>query len=319
MFAADDRQQLGTHPSMDDNQHLAMPPPSRRLGFQAMEKKYFVVQSYGRTATQWLTDVLNSDPDVFCTHANDISYLFETPVRQTFIHSHSIAPLLRLIGNEKHLLTMGLFTDCPFVGNVHGMDAVHLSLHSTRLGRDIAYAIITRHPVERIESYVARWIYECEQPGAEFIRDNYLSGSARILSGNPELLVGMDLSNLRHRLFVSAVHHAHANDAYELGSHLPVFRMEDITSSTGSLKELCRHLFMGDEQMVERVAQAAGGVRSRDSRSAVTGAEAVLESWTEWECQVFNGLFANEQTRQRYADRGYRVAFERWWSSPSGR
>lgn len=205
----------------------------------------------------------------------------------------------------------------PYVGNIHAIDAINFSQRNSRLEPDISYSIVTRHPINRIESCVDRWIYECGEPGAEFIREMYLRESARIASEHPELLTGMDVTSLRDRLFINAFFATHASDIRELESDLPVFKLEDVTASPEALEAFFLHVFQGDEAVAARLAADSVNDRKRDSRSTITGTEAILASWSDWQCHAFNYVFGNDETRRRYQNAGYRVDFDRWQSRPS--
>ena len=196
-------------------------------------KRYFLVTSYGRTATYWLADSLNKHPDIVCSHGllPITSYGERLPQDVTRYHHENESSLARKSIDD-------LFDELEEVelakvyGNVHGYVAYGLfsKLATYKPKRAISIINLTRHPITRIESLANEWCYECTFSSTMRQRQEQMRQQNKVAfdfaqSNFPHI----DFSVTENSIFLSALLTVIRNDVQELRIddllHVPMERM----------------------------------------------------------------------------------------------
>lgn len=137
--------------------------PSQAASKRARAPFYVFVCSYGRTATYWLSQLLNAHPDIICSHGPTtppiIEYEDSSPqeldkwVWENMPAFHD----LKLPDVMRDMRKMG---DARYYVKVHAYSAFNLfnRLVSEGVSRPVFMANVVRHPVTRVESFAKRWV-----------------------------------------------------------------------------------------------------------------------------------------------------------------
>lgn len=186
--------------------------------------KIFAVISWGCCATRWLARVLNLHPEIFCLH-NFAS-----------IMSNFIDPL-------KNIDRLSYFESIEFyardnyklAGDVHGISRDLVPKLKVIYSGRIKFAVLTREPISRLKSHISLYeTYSYQGWGnVEYIDEIITSRNLHYINRQ----------DIKQRLFVHAVNML--NTITEEKEISPIFKMEDITSSTNALENLIQYLSGG--------------------------------------------------------------------------
>lgn len=265
------------------------------------------------TASGWLARLLNSHPDVFCSHdlGNRARWAIE-PV------GPFAAPELAGDSTLGFLLSLLLQTGYHACGDVNGVALADWQRVAPRLPElwqhyrevfaldapaDLAprSALLLRHPVLQADSYArieaANW-----RAGrrAEAIGEAALRERAR--------QAGFDWrdDDAERWAFLAACEWLAMRSITLLGAGIDLFRTEDLTGDPEAVGDLMAHLTDGElafDLDLVRSMQAQVSNRHR-AASAPRDPAATHDSWPPWRQRVFAAAFAG-QAREVYLAAGY--------------
>ena len=176
-----------------------------------MEKIYFLIASYGRTATYWLASSLHKHRDIACSHGatlSDFCMNYESPdvPDAKVLLSHKELDEFRKKSVDDFFDLLETKKKVKIYGNVHGYSAGDIWLMNSRhrIKRDIRVVNLMRHPITRIESLKRRFVYEFSfNP---YLRKRVEEHFKKIVSSNLIEYVRnsfkVDLSHEANRLFL---------------------------------------------------------------------------------------------------------------------
>lgn len=120
----------------------------------------FIIESWGRTGTQSIAEILSNHQDCFCSHGPslDLEVLPSARVLTDFERNTKMMPEFYRIGIEDFFQIMISSKNKFSTGNIHAYTKEHFNSLSSGCSSK-TYAYITRNPIIRIESFVRRWKY----------------------------------------------------------------------------------------------------------------------------------------------------------------
>lgn len=293
-------------------------------------RSYFLVASTGRTATHWLSEVLNRHPLIYCSHGFTWPKLDKEMAsfgkgssrmmweRRTDFENFSIGQFLFL--HERA-------TDKPFVGNVHGysMGAISRKMRSREdainpnfggndapsgtIARPIKIVNLIRYPILQCDSMVKRTLASIRLGNVH--HQTHLHQARATLS----------LLNISHEYVIENFNAEEVwSFVYALGITLdtvrdsafnvPQFRMEDIVSRPAELTRLIHAICSTDISIPDAFCTESMRLGPRDVTSdrARTAPE-VFSGWSDWKCEIFKSYFTSTPTRERVERQGYELPF----------
>lgn len=276
------------------------PPPFRHVPYRTLADvvlpdpppRVFAVVSWGCAATQWLSVALNAHPEVFAVHSF-----------REYLARHTRVDCVFDDDGDFLLLLAYLFQGYRLVGDVHGVQLGSLPALRARFGEHLAAAVVTRHPLPRLRSYLD--MVEREGPAAYRRRGIRFSRVRAALPGDLRRL----LDTRRKLFFASAVDLA--NRIVEEEAAARVFCMEDLTGRVEGLDRLLAHLSAGElayePAMVEAVYRKQ--LHSHRERGAAHDEPAaIFEAFEDWQREAFRRLLRPE-ARAIYEKLGYDLSF----------
>jgi len=143
-----------------DPTDVAMAPPNDLGG------RCIILASHGRTGTNWIVRALNTHPDFFCTHAR-----FATeydPVSRKTRPPSELAHLEPLVGGmsvDEYFEHLIAYRRAKHYVSSHNfqVNTVAQKLRANPPRRRYVVVNITRHPVDRVRSFVNRMVYEWDE------------------------------------------------------------------------------------------------------------------------------------------------------------
>ncbi len=196
-------------------------------------KNYFLVTTYGRTASHWLTQALNKHKDISCSHGpfggnvgpnyEDGSERSLDQIRKEAVkiwNKMSIDEMFSRMEERKSL----------YYGNIHGYNwsSINARFLNEDIKRKIKIANITRHPINRIVSLVAAW--EKEESVSIITTNFYENEFKRFFPIANKYLEGTYVNfeeKKNRRLFLAAyiTLYYDAIDLFIDGLHIPMERL----------------------------------------------------------------------------------------------
>ncbi|MBN2644223.1 MAG: hypothetical protein JXR59_01970 [Desulfuromonadaceae bacterium] len=199
--------------------------------------KYFIVTTYGRTASHWLTKVLNTHAEIVCNHGcfgGRVAPLVAvgTQVSEEY-NLDAIRTEAEAVWRQSSL--DDIFDrlekefSAKYYGNIHGFSWSFLNdkLANERVGRKINIVNVVRHPINRIISSLNEWEKE-ERVSKETTRffdgefDRFYSIYNKFLDDE------IDFTDVYSRRLFFAITHTVIQDSVDLfkgGMHLPMERL----------------------------------------------------------------------------------------------
>jgi hypothetical protein len=183
----------------------------------APRNRLFAVVSWGSAATNWLSTILTTHPDIFCVHAANRVFRRRAGGRL-------------LDGLEYMALIDQLAGGAPVGGDVHGVARDQIAdLHEV-LGEKFRAAIVVRDPVKRLQSQLALFASATSTPWSI----DHLNPLIERCGFNPATLP------YKERLFFHGANLL--NSILAERAIAPVYRCEDLTSSSQALLDLVDHI-----------------------------------------------------------------------------
>ncbi len=283
-------------------------------------KKYFIVTSYGRTATYWLADALNSHRDIICNHGLlPVTSYGDRLEKSLILYQHE---------NESILVSKSfddLFDDlektglAKVYGNVHGYSACtyYFKLATNKPRREIRVINLARHPITRIESLANEWLYESTFSSTmchrlENIRhQNELNkrAFAYVQSAFPHV----DLSIKDNSIFLLALLSVISSDFQELQIEgLLNIPMERLTKDAEYFCFIFSLLTQGSIEIEPKYLHdvISSGRKNQHSKAEMSSIE-VYEQWAKWKRTVFQLVLKETKSVKLYNHFGYEVPLEK--------
>src|SRR3989338_927550 len=258
-------------------------------------ENFFLITSYGRTATFWIAKKLNEHPDIVCSHGPIYPPVLpgkeDSPSDNLALEMHRNLDTFLKTPIEKVLEGVRQLGRAKIYGNVHAYSAnsVKIMINSNMIQSKLNVVNLIRHPVTRIESFKNRFHYELmhnmyfRNKVNDYARDvvdkelmNYLKDRCKInFSANDTL-------------FLYALCLVPFNDALDLKTDIVSIPMERLTKepevfcwmfniiSHGSLR-------MDSNYLAEIYFQGRLNVLSEE-KSAI----ATYFSWQDWMRDAFH-------------------------------
>lgn len=278
-------------------------------------KAYFIVTTYGRTASYWLASLLNKHPDIICSHGSlmDICSPYDIqPLKERTIKAHNRAGSFVARTIDQFLDELENTGQAKAYGDVHGYDLVSVieksNLEKTR--HKIVVSNLTRHPITRIESLKNEWLYEI----------TFSPILRRILSEYDPTKVNMIQSRFKHIdftvpdnwVFVVALLKTITSDLRELPIDFNHITMERLTGDPELLLHFINKITQGavsiSSSFIEDMINSDRyNKRSNSKRFSLS----VFDSWEEWKRTVFKLVLDKYKVWELYSSFGYDLSFVR--------
>jgi len=261
---------------------------------------YFIVTTYGRSASHWLVKVLNMHKDIICSHGGFGGKV--KPIIDVGMHvseDYDLEAIHSEVSSNWHSISLDELFDelekvqtVKFYGNVHGFSwtTFNEKISKETMTRKVIAANVVRHPFNRIMSSIKEWVKEEKvSTAATIFLDNEFD---RFYDLFRKYLIhsDIDFSVIENKRLFFAITHTLIQDARDLsidGWHLP---MERLTSDNEFFLKFINYLTGESLDNIESYILAAGGAcRTNYSSSQIILSVSSYESLPEWA----QGLLAN--------------------------
>ena len=278
-------------------------------------KAYFLVTTYGRTASYWLASFLNKHPDIICSHGSltdipspyDTELINERSIRAHNLHGNFIAKTI-----DQFLDGLEKTGQAKAYGDVHGYSLVALikksNLEKTR--HKIVVSNLTRHPITRIESLKNQWSYKITiSPMLRKILSEYAPMKVNMIQSR---FKHIDFTVPENWLFVVALLKTIISDSKELPIDFNHITMERLTCDPELLFHLINKITQGavsisSSFIEEMINSDRYNKRSNSKRFSLS----VFDSWEEWKRTAFRLVLDEYNLRELYSSFGYDLSFVR--------
>lgn len=300
-------------------------------------KKYFLVTSYGRTATYWLASFLDRHPDIICSHGplavTDSQFM--APQRQQVIRAHNNWDNFNNTTVEQFFDEIEKRGEAKIYGNVHGYTLRGLISRYTKekIRRKIWVSNLIRHPVTRVESLKNEWCQEISySPRMRQFLSEYWQTNLKWcqeISYNPELHQSLskswqtDLETVQRELrdvdfdasdnwiFVVALYWAIGHDVNELQMDcVDHIQMERLTSDAELLLHLTNEITQGTLDIKHSlIDEMINSDRYNATSNSKMFPMSVFDSWEQWKRALFGLAMDQYEAREIYDPVGYDMSF----------
>lgn len=283
---------------------------------------YFLITSHGQTATRWLATVLNTHPEIFCTHG--YSYPPQAPDAHDLTHDEktkiaeiSAARFWKLSIHD-FIYELKSSTSKKYIGNVHAymygylMDSLK-PWNLFNIQESLKIMNMVRHPVTRIESAFKCWSAgQTETSTSSFVDNDFYNRCTHITD---YLSQKHNISyNVTERFFTVALLQAEdiAKDVLRAKND-DIFQVafEDITTKTDTLVKIIQTISNGDltlttEQARSMLSTQALNKHNNNGRSSPA---AQYEAWQPWQQDAFKFICEAHNLPELYSGFGYDFTF----------
>ncbi len=241
----------------------------------------FAVISWGASATLWLSKTLNMHPEIFCVHAmNEI---------WTKLQKKSIIGSLSKIDGFEYLRIVSILgSGFKLAGDVHGVSRNHVPFLREILGEKFNAVVVIRDPMNRLKSQFALF------KKFEKFRSYDINYVKKIIKNKK---ISMPQNNYENKLFIHGVNMLNAiKDEVNVGE---VFKSEDLTSDTSSLKSLIDEISRGklstDDDLLHKMIQT----------EPINPHKKNEIEFSEWQISVIKNV-VDEESWDLYSKFGYK-------------
>jgi hypothetical protein len=238
----------------------------------------FAVVSWGSAGTKWLSNVLNSHPDIFCVHGARILW------------SHVAGR--QDLGDLDYLRLIGMLgSGCLAAGEVHGIRREGIAGLKQRLGEQFRAIVVVRDPVPRLLSFVSLGRYFSFSPWEDLAYLRGLEGFRRVLHV---------ITDRQREYFAHGVNLLNVVIAED--KIAPIFRMEDFTAKPNALRELFCEVTGGAvsidlDQAAQMITRSPSNAHARREGGPSEGLEA-------WQKEILRAMLL-EEAKTIYERLGY--------------
>lgn len=257
-------------------------------GIKDNTKETFFVTSYGRTATAWLTHVLNLHDDIYCTHGPALHLGKEATVsvheQQGDFYALSLDEIIN--GMQSRVNTR-------MYGNIHAFTAsnLHRKLSSEGISYPYRWVNIIRHPFVRLESFVRQWVRDIEENGNVVLKKNLEDAIAANPTCQGLMKVvnqsySVDFSNIKNSFFLYSIVQL-GNDLSDIEVPCRHIKYEDIFSSTEYFIWFFKYLTNNKMPINENLMQSIKNSKLEGSsqKKGILYKE-VIQKWEKWQVML---------------------------------
>lgn len=239
----------------------------------------FAVVSWGCAASHWVARALNDCPGVYCSHASNTFWTYFADAEK--LDGVEYLKLIGMLGSG-HLAA----------GDVHGVSRHHIPSIADAFGDRFRAAVLVRDPVPRLRSQMGLFerFGDAGPWDVDYLADKFPTIDGLLPSGRYEEWLFVHGANMLNAIVEEA----------KIG---PIFRSEDLTTSTRSLSALVRHLTNEVVRPPRRWAKdaiARGKTNQHAHRLSVP--------FRMWQLEVLEQV-VDFRARELYQDLGYRLGF----------
>lgn len=258
-----------------------------------MPNVFFCVLTWGASGSAWVAKLLNAHPDLWCCHAIGQKARWQVDFGGAYSGETGLGPENALAYCRWILVHA---EGCVSAGDVHGIDLPTWRRIEPQLtpfsGEPLATrsAVLVRHPIPRIESYIAqhRRYLEVKLRQADFFKP-YVE--ARELAGR----LGLDWApeDYEKLMFLEACRLAARRIVEERRSGYRVFRLEDLVQGVQGPQDLLSHLSAGaltswPPGVLEHLQ---GQTVNRHRSTDVSDPLEIFSGWPDWRRELFQRMF----------------------------
>ncbi|MDH3972694.1 MAG: hypothetical protein OEV42_00325 [Deltaproteobacteria bacterium] len=282
-------------------------------------KNYFVIFSYGRTATQWITKALNMHSDIYCSHGPDYG-----DGKSASASEEDERERLDLIQKRMNKFTKSMDLDeyfdrietiqkgKSFYGNIHGILPQRVFTRLRPFKRKYNFINVVRHPVKRVESMKNRLLHVSS--GSEFLKQQYenmflFEKDTKMMHRLVEKF-DVDFSKYDNRIFFLAVQLLEA-DLVESSLPVPHLQMERITADIEYFLYFLKKITGGKLKLSDsyiRDVALFGKVDERGS-NMINSSFDQFEQWEEWKKWLFLKTIDKLKLFKVYDNYGYDLSY----------
>lgn len=249
---------------------------------------YFLVTSYGRTATYWIAKNLNQHPDIVCSHGPSLPPVLphnkKQPLDSYVLEMHKNLDVFLKTPVKEVLSGIRDLGRGKVYGNVHGYSAnsVDIMFENNSIAQsDLSVVNIIRHPITRIESFKNRFHYELTyNTYFKSQADGYIQDMVdRKLLDFLATKYNMDFS-LDTMLFLYSLCLVAFNDKLDLESNIISIPMERLTKDP---EVFCWMFNILTYPEVKIDSKYLANVYSTERSNVLTKEQTSVETYSSWD------------------------------------
>ncbi len=282
----------------------------------------FLLTSEGATASNWLTSILNSIPEIKCSHYNIISN-----------RNNSIATIdMQAVSLDEYFNLLKYYTNKKrkIYGNVHGL-IINTALQKPGY-ESIRIANLLRHPINHLDSMHKFWLRANHKHDEilEFIaaknlgitefpasNDQYTCNYNEALHYFNKLqklgyVIDDTIENWTFLILLGRYHRVHSDILKAQSLNIPQYKFEDYTTNKQVLGDMIRYITndkikLSAEELTLLLNTPASNINSISKHSA----QEIYGQWTNWQQAAFamHLLEVGDSTNNAYTNHGYDLSF----------
>jgi hypothetical protein len=277
--------------------------------------QYFLVTSYGRTATYWIASILNKHPDIICNHGPSIidesfdisndnipdSYTLEVHKNKNNFYKMTLDEVFNYIESKGNALAYG---------NVHGY-AAHSIEKLKNNSKKIFRAInIVRHPVTRIESLYNRILYEAKFN--YYFKNDFPEKYNTYV--NPEVVdflknnYDVDIHSIKFQIFMFVLFLVVDHDSRDLDTNIYHIQMERITKDMEYFYWVFNYLFENSIIFDKNYYNTIMNINKKNVLKEEILSEFQFDLWEQWKKDIFIKL-VDKNLYEKYNLINYSIPF----------
>lgn len=276
---------------------------------------YFIVESLGRTATQWIASAFSAHGDCCVAHgptayAYKGNKLSAEELKKENISIHEgMNSFYDDFDIDRYFQELKMSSpESKVFGNIHGFKAIKSA--DSKVGC-IKVASITRHPVNRIESLVARNLYEMgfNKKSAGALYESFNVESKGEIFNSILSKYNVDFSLPENYLFflnaIKLIQHDKSDYVIDNGV---VFQFERLTSDIEYFIYFFNYVCNGDASFNNYLMSFFYDSEVVDKRTIGSSYEKVSK-WEPWKKHLLKEVVKRKNLDKFYSEMGYDLSF----------
>jgi hypothetical protein len=271
---------------------------------------FFIITSYGRTATYWIAKVLTMHPDILCAHGPTTDFYHD--YKQQSLEAIDLQKIHKNIANfyklslSEYLNLLKKSGEAKFYGSCHAYSAGNFLNKIKEYNKTLQFVNLIRHPITRIESHRNKWLREVQK--SKEMRKR-LEEQFYQISRKDSFVKRFKNTKIRDKYFICALNSVLSQDKWELAKDVWHVPMEKLTKDRETFIWIINHLTHGQIVLSnEYLEQVFDSKKVNHTQIINSNSYMCYSSWDRWEKDYFKSKIG-EYGYSQYSDYNYDFSF----------
>lgn len=280
---------------------------------------FFLVTSYGRTATYWIAANLHKHPDIACNHGPSLS-LSSLDYSGKQVSGEVALDIHKNISGFHNALLMDVFDfvkknkKAKYIGNVHGYAASSVRAIQSMCPEleAVKVANITRHPLHRIESQKNRLLKEVKHD--KYLLDMFLHSFDTFVDSsiidNLMSKYNIDLSCIYNKVYLYSASLIPYHDDLDYSANYTNFTMERLLNDRDYFVNFIHYITGYNVELShDYISNVFASGKMNESDRVDETAYDMFQNWPEWLKYTCSLIFQKYNIVNKYAMLGYDIGY----------